>query len=107
MATQSVRKVSIEAMVHGGNVRQPEDIQLDLMVESIRQNGWLTQHPPVVHQISEGEGEEAGSFRVLIGNRRTLALLWLKEHAPEEYSKIIPSGKITCVVWKGLTEEEA
>jgi hypothetical protein len=70
------------------------------MVESLRRNGFKSNHPLVVSQKDDGK------CCVLVGNRRTEGLQWLLDNDPSGFDRALPSGKVPCVVHKGLTEEE-
>jgi hypothetical protein len=83
-----------------GNVRTVACEAVPQMVSSLRRNGFKPNHPPVVSERTDG------TYVILCGNRRTKGLFWLRDNDAAEYSRIVPNGKIPCVVHKGLTEEE-
>lgn len=84
----------------GDNVRSTETLQLEGMIHSFKQRGYITEHRVVLSKKS------ANKYLVLCGNRRTEALKKLKETEPEEFKEILPDGKIPAVVYEDLTEDE-
>lgn len=96
----ALRQVSLASLLFDGNVRTPACLKLPLMVESIRRNGFKDNHPLVVSEKS------GGGFLVLVGNRRGLALQWLFENDVPAFQSALPTGKVPCVVHKGLTPEQ-
>lgn len=83
-----------------GNVRTEACEQIPQMVASLRRNGFKPNHPIVVSEKADGR------LLVLCGNRRTKGLQWLEQNDPAEYSRIVPDGKVPCIVHTGLTVEE-
>lgn len=100
MATQCTRRVSFDSLYMEDNVRTPECMHIPKMVRSLKEHGFLPNHPLCVSE------KENGTFLVLAGNRRTTALQWLKKHEPDEFLKIVPDGTLPAIIHKGLTPEE-
>ncbi len=94
------RSISVDDLYMEGNVRSEECMHVPQMVESLKVHGFRTNHPLRVSEKSDGR------FLVLAGNRRTTGLLFLKANDPEAYRKVLPGGKVPCVVDKGLTVEQ-
>lgn len=92
--------LDIDALGLEGNVRTPQTELIPQMVESIKANGFKTNHPLVVSQRDDGRQI------VLCGNRRTKAVFWIRDNAPEDFARIFPKGKIPAVVHKGLNAEQ-
>ncbi|KKN46350.1 hypothetical protein LCGC14_0673780 [marine sediment metagenome] len=103
MANQCTRLVDVERLFFADNVRTPECLQLPAMVESFKRHGFKLNHPLVV---SEKEVDGNTVYHVLVGNRRGLGLVWLRENEPDEYRRILSTGKVPAIVHKGLTKEE-
>jgi len=103
MAVSTTRLVEVDRLVFADNVRTPACMQLAKMVESIKRHGYWPDRPLLVSQ--KGDGTEA-TYLVLRGNRRGSALLWLREHEPDNYASLIKEGKIPALVLRGLTREE-
>jgi len=96
--------IGVERMFFADNVRTPECQAIPDMVESLKRHGYRNERPLVVSEKQEKGAESR--FLVLVGNRRTLGLTWLKENEPEVFSRVLPNGKVPCVVHRGLTVEE-
>lgn len=94
--------VKVEDLYLEGNCRSPECEAVPAMVESLRRSGFKPNHPLVVSAKPDGR------LLVLVGNRRTLGLFWLRDNAPKEYKGVIGplGGKVPAVVHQGLTVEE-
>ena len=100
MATNVTRMIAVGDLVFADNVRSPECMAIPGIVESYRRNGFKVNHPLVLSEKTDGK------YLVLCGNRRGLGLVWLREHAADDFARIVPSGKIPAVVHRGLTQEE-
>jgi len=98
------RMIEVDKLAFADNVRTPECLQIPAMVESVRRHGFKNNHPLVVVE-KKGDDNQI-TYLVLIGNRRGLGLLWLRDNDAEEYRRILPTGKVPAVVHKGLTAEE-
>lgn len=92
--------IPVDALLFANNVRSPECLQLDAMVESYRRHGFKVNHPLVVSD----KGEKG--FLVLCGNRRGLALHTLRDTDPDAYRRACKDGKVPAIVHKNLTVEE-
>ena len=92
--------VNFDDLFRRDNVRGSLDLRIPEMVASLRKSGFKPNHPLVVSQQPDG------TVLVLCGNRRVEGLEVIKAHDPAEFSRIVPGGKIPCIVYKGLTEEE-
>lgn len=93
-------KIDFNALYREDNVRGEQVKQIPSMVSSLRKNGFKPNHPLVVSEKPDGR------FLVLCGNRRHEGLEWIAQHAPEEFSSIVPGGKVPCIVHRGLTDSE-
>ncbi len=82
------------------NVRDETCTRIPDMVASIKLNGFKVNHPLVVSLKADGRG------KVLCGNRRTEALEHLRDKDPETFKAALPGGKVPCVIYTGLTDEE-
>lgn len=94
------KNVPFDSLYLEGNVRTEGCKRVSEMVESLRRNGFKTNHPLVV------SFKDDGRHLVLCGNRRTEGLAWLQENDPAAFQRALPNDKLPCIVWKGLTEEE-
>ncbi len=94
------RLISVDSLIFGDNVRTDACMQLPAMVDSIRRQGFKSNHPLVIHQTGEGE------YHVLCGNRRGQALLWLRENEPDVFKKATQNGQVPCVIYKSLSPEQ-
>ena len=103
MATNCTRMVDVDRLFLADNVRTPECQAIPDMVASLKRHNYRNERPLVV---SEKSGNGESTYLVLVGNRRTLGLFWLKENEPETFVHVLPNGKVPCVVHKGLTAEE-
>ncbi len=103
MASQCTRLVEVDKLFFRDNVRTPECLQLPAMCESIRRHGFKTNHPLVVSE-KKIDGETV--LHVLVGNRRGLALVFLRDNEPDVYRQAVRDGKVSAIVHRGLTEEE-
>lgn len=83
-----------------GNVREAWNYHIPEMVDSIRKRGFLANHPLTVNRRKDG------TTVVLCGNRRATALQVIRDASEEEFMRILPKGKVPCVVFSGLTAEE-
>jgi len=68
---------------------RPNDIGLSSLVESFRANGFDLEKPIIV---------ALDCFTVLSGHRRVAALRWLAANEPTTLRKVLPSGKVPCVI---------
>lgn len=103
MATNVARLIAVEDLFFEDNVRSPECQAIPQMVESYRRNRFKVNHPLVV---SEKTVEDGVKYLVLCGNRRGIALQWLRDNDADAYVLALPGGKVPAIVHKGLTEEE-
>jgi hypothetical protein len=99
MAKNTTNLISVDSLVFGDNVRTDACLNLPKMVESVKRHGYKVNHPLVV--VKQGEYN-----LVLCGNRRGLALCWLRDNDPQAYAIAIPTGKVPAVVHEGLTPAE-
>lgn len=99
MAKQTTNLVSVDSLYFENNVREDACLQLPKMIDSIKRNGYKVHYPLVVSKKTD-------SFLVLCGNRRGLALVFLRDNDPEAYRLAVPLGKVPAVIHEGLTEEE-
>lgn len=83
-----------------GNVRETWNYHIPEMVESFRKRGFLASHPLTVNKRKDG------TTVVICGNRRGTALGVIRDESPEEFERILPKGKVPCVVYNGLSSEE-
>lgn len=95
-ATATPSVLELAELFLANNVRDVSEYNLAPLIESMRKNGYRSQHPVVIHVGSDGKNE------VLAGNRRTNAL---RTFSPTELKEILAgsSGKVPCVVYRGLT----
>lgn len=102
MAKQpSVTKLfDFDNLYRADNVRSDACKRIPDMVASIKLNGFKVNHPLVVSLKADGRG------LVLCGNRRTEAVEHLRDNDPDAFKAALPGGKIPCVIYTGLTEEE-
>ncbi len=101
MATNVARMIPVDSLVFADNVRSPECTAIPQMVESYRRNGYKVNHPLVVSEKTDG------TYLVLCGNRRGMALHWLRDNDNGAYRAACPADcKIPAIVHKGLTQEE-
>ena len=103
MGTSCTRLIDVDKLHFADNIRTPECLQLPAMIESLLRHGFKTNHPLVV---SEKQIDGNTVYHVLVGNRRGLALCLLRGDNPDEYRRVLPTGKVPAVVHKGLTVEE-
>ncbi len=103
MATNCTRLIEVDKLFFADNVRTPECLQLPEMCESIRRHGFKANHPLIVH---EKQVDGNTRYHVLVGNRRGLALIFLRDNEPEVYRQALQDGKVAAIVHKGLTQEE-
>ena len=82
------------------NVRSEACERIPDMVASLKLNGFKVNHPLVV------SAKPDGIFNVLCGNRRTKGLKHLEANDAESFKAALPGGKVPCIVYSGLTEEE-
>jgi len=100
MSTEKNKNVEIDLLHFEDNPRQGPSLKIPEMVDKIRRNGFKRNHPIVVSQ------QDDGKYKVLVGNRRSLASQWLRDNDPTAYAELFPSGKIPAIVCTGLTQEE-
>lgn len=100
MAKNTTMLVLISSLHFEDNVRDEKCSNVEGMVDNIRRDGFLSDHPLVVEKLAEEQ------YLVLRGNRRGLACQWLAEHEPDTIEKMIPSGKIPAIVHENLTPRE-
>ncbi len=103
MANKCARLIEVDKLYFAENVRTPECLQLPAMCESLRRHGFKTNHPLVV---SEKKIDGETRYHVLVGNRRGLALVFLRDNEPEAYRQALDDAKVPAIVHRGLTEEE-
>ncbi len=103
MANKCARLIEVDKLYFAENVRTPECLQLPAMCESLRRHGFKTNHPLVV---SEKKIDGETRYHVLVGNRRGLALVFLRDNEPEVYRQALDDAKVPAIVHRGLTEEE-
>lgn len=94
------RMIDFDALYLSDNVRTSACERIPDMVASLRQFGFKPNHPLVVSEKSDGR------YLVLCGNRRTKGLTTLREQDESAFKAALPTGRIACIVHKGLTEEE-
>lgn len=100
-AKQSCTKyVKFVDLYRSDNVRGRLVTQIPDMVSSLRVNGFKPNHPLVVSKKSDGR------FLVLVGNRRHEGLEVVANNHLEEFSRVLPGGKVPCIIHEGLTVEE-
>lgn len=91
------KNVLIDSCYVDGNPR--EDHNIEPIVASMLRHGYLLNQPIVIV-------EQEDRFLVTRGNRRFLAVLWIKENDPEAYATIFPKGMIPCIVHKKCSAQE-
>lgn len=96
-AKGSAKTVAIDSLYLEGNVRSASTELIPQMVASLRESGFKPNHPIVV------SAKENGRNLVLCGNRRTKAVLWLRDNEPETFARIFPKGTLPAVIHKGLS----
>lgn len=109
MAKSCTTMVDVDRLYFADNVRSEACLQLSQMEESIRRHGFKANHPLVVSEkIEKVNGEEPIiTYLVLIGNRRGLGLIRLRDTDKETYrSALVQAGKVPAIVHRGLTQEE-
>lgn len=94
------RYVDITALYRSDNVRGSNDVQLPLIVSSLRKNGFKPNHPLVVSKKADGR------FLVLCGNRRVMGLEFIRDNHAEDYDRVVKGGRVPCIVHEGLTDGE-
>jgi hypothetical protein len=94
------RMIDFDTLYLSDNVRTENCERIPDMVASLRRNGFKSNHPLVV------SAKDNGRHLVLCGNRRTKGLQTLREQSAEDFKAALPTGKVACVVHKGLTEDE-
>lgn len=99
----SIKSVLFALLYLADNVRRPGCERVPEMVASLKMNGFKPNHPLVVSQ--KGSGDDV-RYLVLVGNRRSLGLQFLQANDVAEFERILPNGKIPCVVHTGLTEAQ-
>jgi glutathione S-transferase len=82
------------------NVRGQLVTQIPQMVASLRTSRFIPNHPLVVSKKPDGR------FLVLRGNRRFGGLTHIAEHHADEFGRILPRGKVPCLVHTDLTDRE-
>lgn len=92
--------VAIDNLIFADNVRTDACLQLPAMVASITRHGFKVNHPLVVSTKADG------TFLVLCGNRRGLALVSIRDTDPDTFHRITQGGKVPAIVHSGLTVEE-
>ena len=96
-AKGKTKNILIESCYAEGNPREEHNIQP--IVASMLRHGYLLNQPIVLVEQEE-------RFLVARGNRRFLAVLWIKENDPEAFSTIFPKGTIPCIVHKKCSAQE-
>lgn len=96
----ALKNVPLDALTFSDNVRTPGCLQIPAMVESFRRHGFKDNHPLVVSEKTDG------TYLVLVGNRRGLALNWLRQNDAAAFAIVLPTAKVPCIVHKGLTPEQ-
>ena len=76
------RMIPVDSLIFADNVRSPECTAIPQMVESYRRNGFKVNHPLVVSEKLDG------NFLVLCGNRRGIALHWLRDNDDSVYRAV-------------------
>jgi ParB-like chromosome segregation protein Spo0J len=94
------RYVDFGDLYRADNVRGRLVTQIPQMVASLRKNGFKPNHPLVVSKKADGR------FLVLVGNRRLEGLEFVRDNHSDEFGRILPSGRVPCIVHEGLTVEE-
>lgn len=92
--------VKFTDLYRSDNVRGRLVTRIPEMVESLRINGFKSNHPLVVSEKTDG------TFLVLVGNRRVEGLEHVRDNHADEFNSVLPGGKIPCIIHKGLTVEE-
>jgi hypothetical protein len=102
MAKQpSVTKlIDFSMLYRADNVRDETCTRIPDMVSSLKVNGFKVNHPLVVSLKADNRA------LVLCGNRREEALEHLQANDLEAFKAALPGGKVPCIVYTGLTEEE-
>lgn len=100
MAVKCTKMIDVDSLYFADNVRTPECLKIPAMVESLKRHGFKTNHPLVLSEKGDGR------FLVLIGNRRGMALQFLRDNDREVYLRALPGGKIPAIVHRNLTVEE-
>ena len=100
MAKNTTNLVSVDSLIFADNVRSEGCMNLPKMIDSIKRHGFKNNHPLVVSQKGEDE------YLVLCGNRRGLALCFLRDNEPDEFGKAVKGGKIPAIIYSGLTPTE-
>lgn len=96
---QETEFVDFDQLFRKDNVRTSQSLNLPKMIRSLKSRGFKPNHPLVVSEKSDG-------FLVLCGNRRTEGLEVIRNEDPEEFDRIVPGGKVPCIIHRGLTEEQ-
>ena len=92
--------LNVDSLFCEGNCRSKACERIPEMVASLQLNGFKANHPLVVSEKTDGR------YLVLVGNRRTLGLFFLRDNDPEAYKRALIGGKIPAIVHKDLTTEE-
>ena len=92
-----VKNLPIEVCCVRDNPR--EDHNIEPIVNSMLRHGYLLNQPIVV--VEDGE-----QFLVVRGNRRYLAVCWIREHDPETFAQLFPKGTIPAIVHKKCSAQE-
>ena len=98
--SKCTKYVDFTALYRSDNVRGKRDEQLPQIVASLRKNGFKPNHPLVVSKKVDGR------FLVLCGNRRMMGLESISAEFAGEFGRVLPRGKVPCIVHEGLTVEE-
>lgn len=95
-----LKTVSLDLLYLENNVRTKQTEQIPSMVASIKRHGFKQNHPIVVSAKADGR------FLVLCGNRRTKAVLFLRDNEPETFARLFPKGLIPAIIHDKLTDVE-
>ena len=93
---KELRNIELGLLFLGENPRIPNLEYIEELAQDILGNGLKT--PLIV-------ADDDSKFRVLQGNRRTKAILWIKENSPEKFDELFANG-VAAYVYSGLSESE-